>query len=64
MKHKEAIGIINREIQQSQHYSVYPQDRWKGESSKTIEVLNETSNYHKKRVIELTKSLDVLATDT
>lgn len=59
MKHKEAIEILQNELNISDHFSRYPQDRYK-DKPQEITVLITTSEYHKKRVEQLKASIALL----
>lgn len=59
MKHKEAIEILQEQLNISDHFSRYPQDRHK-DNPQEIKVLITTSEYHKKRVEQLKTSIAVL----
>lgn len=56
---KEAIEILTKEMQISQHFAKYPQDRHK-EENVTIKVLITTSEYHKKRANKLEVAIKFL----
>lgn len=59
MKHTEAIEILQKELNISDHFSRYPQDRHKDDPQE-IKVLITTSEYHKKRVEQLKASIALL----
>lgn len=59
MVHKEAIETLQEQLNISDHFSRYPQDRHK-EKPQEIKVLITTSEYHKKRVEELKASIALL----
>ena len=61
MKNKEAIEIIQSELNASEHFGKYPQDRHKDDPQE-IGVLITTSEYHKKRAERLNNSIIFLET--